>query len=84
MRPVTNFPTGGTPTHFNCRSLRIYLEEKIPMLNNASGEEKVQLASEAVTGIYKLTGKRESRAARVSANQEMQTQRESVLPVMRD
>lgn len=83
MRPVTNFPTGGTPTHFNCRSVRIYLEEKIPMLNG-NGEEKVQLASEAVTGIYKLTGKRESRAASVSANQEMQTQRESVLPAMRD
>lgn len=56
MRSVTNFPSGGTPTHFNCRSVKIYLVEEIPMLKNASGVEKVKLVSEAVMGIYKLMG----------------------------
>lgn len=54
MRSVTNFPSGGTPTHFNCRSVRICLEEEISMLNNTKGEEEVKLDSEAVIGIHKL------------------------------
>lgn len=54
---MTNFPSGGTPTHFDCRSVRIYMEEETSMLNFANGEENVKLASGAAMGSYKLMGK---------------------------